>query len=98
MRAIGTAAEGDTATAIRTGAANATIRAPDSLAHRYYREDVAYGLAPFCALAAAAAVDVPVADALLRLGVTLTGDTDLVGAAELGIEGLDASGVLASVR
>lgn len=98
MRAIGTAAAGATGDAIRGGGANATIRAPGSLAHRYYREDVAYGLAPFCALAGAADVDVPIAESLLRLGLTLTGDTDTLGAAELGIEGLDAEGVGTLVR
>ncbi|HET8529131.1 MAG TPA: NAD/NADP octopine/nopaline dehydrogenase family protein [Gaiellaceae bacterium] len=98
MRAIGTAGDGETGDAIRGGGANAAIRAPDSLAHRYYREDVAYGLAPFCALAAAAGVEVPVAGSLLRLGLALTGDSDVVGAAELGIAGLDAAGVLRLVR
>lgn len=98
MRAIGTAGAGETGDAIRSGGANATIKAPDSLGHRYYREDVAYGLAPFCALAAAAGVDVPVAASLLRLGLAVTGDTDVAGARELGIEGLDARGVLALVR
>jgi opine dehydrogenase len=98
MRAIGTAGKGDAGTAIRSGGANAKIRAPDSLGHRYYREDVAYGLAPFCALAAAAGVDVPVAFSLLELGLTLTADSDVLGARGLGIEGLDAGGVLSLVQ
>lgn len=103
MAAIGTAdptgaGRGDTGAAIREGGANATIRAPDSLAHRYYAEDVGYGLAPFYALAAAAGITVPVAESLLRLGLTLTGTTDVVGAEELGIAGLDAADVLALVR
>jgi opine dehydrogenase len=103
MAAIGTAeagaaARGDTAAAIREGAANATIRAPDSLAHRYYQEDLGYGLRPFLALAAAAGVPVPVAESLLRLGEALVGEVGGVGAAELGIAGLDAAGVLRLVR
>jgi hypothetical protein len=59
---------------------------------------VAYGLAPFCALAAAAGVDVPVAFSLLELGLTLTADSDVLGAQGLGIEGLDAGGVLSLVQ
>ena len=98
MRAIGTAGAGEVGDAIRAGGANATIKAPDSLEHRYYREDIAYGLAPFCALAGAADVDVPVASSLLALGLAATADTDVVGARALGIEGLDVRGVLARVR
>lgn len=103
MAAIGTAepgpaARGETAAAIREAGANATIRAPGSFEHRYYREDLGYGLAPFRALAAAVGVAVPVAEALLGLGLTLTGGMDVVGAEELGIEGLDRNGILALVR
>jgi opine dehydrogenase len=106
MAAIGTAdpeaaGRGDTRGAIAGGAANATIRAPDSLAHRYYQEDFSYGLVPFIVLAAAAGVPVPVAGALLRLGETLTGAplTERgLDAERLGIEGLDAAGVLRLVQ
>jgi len=105
MAAIGTAdpelaARGDTRGAIREGGANATIRAPGSLEHRYYAEDVCQGLAPFCALAAAAEMAVPVAQSLLRLGLVLLGEQagGVVDADELGIAGLDAAGVLALVR
>ena len=73
MAAIGTvdaaaAAAGDVRAAIRGGAANAAIAAPSSLEHRYYREDLAFGLKPFLALASVARVEVPVASALLALG------------------------------
>ena len=105
MAAIGTAdaelaARGDTGGAIREGGANATIRAPGSLDHRYYAEDISYGLAPFRAFADAAGVATPVAEALLRLGLVLLGDRDesILGAEELGIAGRDAAGVLALVR
>lgn len=104
MAAIGTAdaeaaRSGDTGRAIREGGANATIRAPGSLRHRYYLEDVGYGLAPFCALAAAAGVAVPVAASLLHLGLVLLGDAaPVVDAESLGVAGLDAAGVLALVR
>jgi opine dehydrogenase len=105
MAAIGTADRelaraGDTGGAIREGGANATIRAPGSLDHRYYAEDVCHGLAPFCALAAAAGIAVPTAESLLRLGIALLGDRapSPLGAEDLGIAGLDAAGVLDLVR
>jgi opine dehydrogenase len=96
MAAIGTAertaaARGELAAAIRDGAANRRIRAPDSLAHRYYTEDFGYGVLPFLVLAAVAGVETPIAAALLRLAETLLG-TDLAStgldAGRLGIEGL----------
>lgn len=78
MAAIGTAdrnaaARGELAEAIQGGGANAEIQAPDSFDHRYYREDFAFGLLPFCELARLAGVEVPVATGLWRLGVALLG-------------------------
>lgn len=78
MAEIGTAdrnaaARGKLAEAIRGGGANAEIQAPDSLDHRYYREDFAFGLLPFCELARLAGVEVPVATSLWRLGIALLG-------------------------
>jgi opine dehydrogenase len=79
MAGIGTAdraaaASRDVAGAIRGGAANASIMAPGSLDHRYYREDFGFGLLPFTALARLAAVDAPVATSLLRLAAVVVGD------------------------
>ena len=59
MQAIGTVEPSvrdldDLAAAIASGEANRRIKAPDSLAHRYYREDFGHGLLPFTALAAIA--------------------------------------------
>lgn len=84
MAAIGTAdhnaaTAGDAVAAIRGGAANSTIKAPDSLAHRYYREDLAFGLKPFVALAEVAGVAVPIASALLALGCAAAGISADVG-------------------
>ena len=96
MAAIGTAdhqadARNELAGAIRGGAANARIRAPDSLRHRYYLEDFGYGLVPLLAYARVAEVEVPVAGALLALAGTLL-ERDLesegLNASRLGIEGL----------
>lgn len=84
MSAIGTVDDVPTAggeaevlrLAVSSGAANAAIRAPSSLAHRYYREDFAYGVVPFIELAAVAGVATPIASALLELA-----DVALAGAA-----------------
>ena len=101
MQAIGTVQKGadedDLATAISAGEANRRIKAPDSLAHRYYREDFGYGLLPFTVLASIADVEVPIAASLLRIGQTLIGaNLTLQGrtADRMGIAGLDRSGLL----
>ena len=106
MAAIGTAdrdaaTAGDLAGAITRGAANANIAAPDSLDHRYYREDFGHGLLPFLALARIADVATPTAAALLEIGTTLVGPALIEQgrtAARMGIEGLDTQGLLARVR
>lgn len=89
-----------TASAIAAGAANRTLRAPSSLAHRYYKEDFPFALAPFCALADIAATAVPVARSLLALGNVLGADAlpPPLDAARLGIDGFDLEGLLAAVR
>jgi opine dehydrogenase len=101
MQAIGTvdpsASEDDLAAAIAGGEANRRIKAPDSLDHRYYREDFGHGLLPFITLASIAGVDTPVATSLLRIGETLIGeDLTLHGrtARSMGIAGLDRVGLL----
>lgn len=106
MRSIGTVEESvtdinDLAGAIAGGAANRRIKAPASLAHRYYVEDFGYGLVPFLVYAQAAGVAVPVAQSLLRLGAILTGqnfEKDGRTAARMGIAGLDAGQLLARLR
>src|SRR5262245_54800197 len=102
MQAIGTVAESildvdDFVAAISSGEANRKIKAPDSMQHRYYREDFAHGLMPFAALAAIAEVDVPVAASLLRLAQTILGfdlATEGRTAERMGIAGLDRNGLL----
>lgn len=106
MAAIGTvepaaAAKGDLMAAIRGGSANADIKAPDSFKHRYYQEDLAFGLLPFIGLAHLANVSVPVAEALLQLGSTVIGGEILangLNSKALGLENLDLSTFLASIR
>jgi len=102
MQAIGTVEASvhdldDLAAAIASGEANRRIKAPDSLAHRYYREDFGHGLLPFTVLAAIAGVEVPVAASFLRIAETLLG-IDLAAhgrtAERMGIAGLDRNGLL----
>ncbi|WP_427015647.1 NAD/NADP octopine/nopaline dehydrogenase family protein [Pseudarthrobacter sp. P1] len=92
---------GDTVAAIRGGTANAAIMAPDSFAHRYYQEDLAFGLLPFVELARIAGTPVPVAEALLTLGSTAVGGDLLASgldAAALGLSGTTRDQLLESVR
>lgn len=91
----------DTVGAIRGGIANSFIAAPDSFAHRYYQEDLAFGLQPFIALAGVAGVTVPVADALMRLGATAVGGDLLANgltARRLGIDTLSKNELISSVQ
>ena len=105
MHAIGTIEEGTDpgiglAAAIRGGKANARILAPDGFGHRYYVEDILYGLMPFTALAKVSGVETNVASALLTIGRTFLTGCPFAGrdAAEMGISGLDRSGLLALVE
>jgi opine dehydrogenase len=91
----------DLVAAISGGKANQRIKAPDSLAHRYYVEDFGHGLLPFIALAEAARVPVPTAASLFEIGITLTGnDYRAKGrtAQAMGIAGLDRDALLRRVR
>lgn len=104
MNAVGTvdpeaAERGDTLGAIRGGVANSTLPAPDSLEHRYYREDFAFGVLPFIALAGVADVPVPVARSLFEIADALVPDEfDGLGAERLGIAGLTRDELIAGVR
>ena len=102
MQAIGTVEASvrdvdDLAAAIASGEANRRIKAPDSLKHRYYREDFGHGLLPFTVLAAIAEVEVPIAQSCLRIAQTLL-DVDLTEhgrtAERMGIAKLDRNGLL----
>ncbi len=86
--------------AVSGGVANRTIKAPSSLNHRYYQEDLWYGLEPFLALAGIAAVDTPAARSLRQLGELAAGPYAPAGrrtAIEMGIAGLDRDALLAFV-
>jgi opine dehydrogenase len=86
--------------AIRGGQANRFIKAPDSFAHRYYREDFAFGLLPFLALAEIAGVRAEVATSLLKLGSTAAAGDLLdqgLNTERLGLTGLDLGAVSALI-
>lgn len=84
---------GDVYLAIRDSPPNREIQAPESLNHRYMREDIGFGLVPMSAFARAAGVDVPTIDALIDVATTATG-FDFRGEGlddqKLGIAGMDA--------
>lgn len=106
MTAIGTVESGNTdlslADKLRQGKANQTIKAPDSLEHRYYIEDFWYGLMPFIALAKAVDIDTPVASCLLQMGVAIRGEKgqEQIGrtAEAMGIAGLNKEQITRLVR
>jgi opine dehydrogenase len=88
------------AAAIRGGAANRAIKAPGNFAHRYFQEDLWYGLGPFLALAAIAGVETPCARSLMQLGEVAAAPYAPAGrrtAIEMGITGLDKDALLAFV-
>lgn len=105
MQAVGTI-ESDVdpelglAAAIRGGVANRTIKAPAGFTHRYYQEDLWYGLGPFLALATIAGVETPCARSLMQIGELAAGTYAPGGqrtAIEMGIAGLDKDALLAFV-
>jgi opine dehydrogenase len=86
--------------AIAGGKANSKIKGPDSLEHRYYREDFGHGLLPFLELANIAGVDMPVARSLFLLAQTTVGIDYRAGgrtAAAMGIAGLSKDQLLEKV-
>ncbi len=89
------------AAAVRGGTANRRIKAPDSLAHRYYVEDFFFGVRPFLVLARIAGVDVPVATALMTLAESMVdpdGNVEGRSAAAMGIAGMNKTELLEAVR
>lgn len=91
----------DFVAAIAGGEANKLIKGPDSLQHRYYREDFGHGLLPFLELAAIACVATPVARSLFTLAQALVGIDYSQGgrtAEAMGIAGLSKSELIQRVR
>lgn len=75
---------------------NRWIKAPSSIDHRFFNEDIPFGLVPFSELARLAGVATPIIDAVILLASTITAkpyrDTGL-NVARMGIDGLDAAKV-----
>ena len=116
LRALGCPAMTDPENSVRQGYADSAdyfecyahgstfvdFRAPSTLDHRYFHEDIGLGLARFAALGRLLGVPTPAVDAFLRMG-SIVQDRDYVarvdGAlAQLGLEGMDVDQVKAYLR
>jgi opine dehydrogenase len=86
----------DTYRVVRDSPPNRLIRSPNSLDHRFVREDIGYGLVPMTALARATGVKAKTMNALVHLASVATGE-DLASngltTARLGIQDLDGEGL-----
>ncbi len=74
-------------------AANRWIRAPSSVDHRFFNEDIPYGLVPFSELARAAGVSTAVTDAVITVASAITGKPYReigLNVSKMNIEGLNA--------
>ncbi len=105
MVRIGTVEETDKKKSLRqaisNGKSNASIMAPNSLQHRYYREDFGHGLLPFIELAKCAGIEVPTARALFEMGYFLIGEELLKNGRDsnaLGIRDLGKKEIINIVR
>jgi opine dehydrogenase len=91
---------GDRRGAIVRGEANASIKAPSSLEHRYYQEDLPFAVLPFTEVARACVVPTPVADAILTVASSMLGsDPRSLGlnSHRLGIQGVDSAARLLEI-
>lgn len=78
---------------IKDSPPNRLIKAPESLDHRYIREDVGFGLVPMSAFAATTGVEARTIESLIELASVASGvdlRTEGLGADKLGIRGMDA--------
>jgi opine dehydrogenase len=105
MKIVGTvntnADSSDFVACIAGGEANKKIKAPDSLSHRYYKEDFGHGLVPFIDLARIAGVETPTAESLLHLANVVCNVDFRAGgrtATSMGIAGLSKDELLRKVR
>lgn len=100
MKAVGSVpgdADENDYSAIAAGEANRRIKAPNSLSHRYYMEDFGHGVVPFLAYAAVAGIDVPIASALVRLGLGANpnrGAMAMRTASTMGFEGMSREALM----
>lgn len=91
----------DFRSAIAGGEANKRIKGPNSLDHRYYKEDFGHGLLPFLEFAKIAGVETPVAQALFNVAQIAVGMDYRNGgrtAETMGIAGMTKDQVIEKVR
>lgn len=72
---------------------------PDSLKHRYFTEDIPFGLVIWNSLAQQIGLELPLTDAFVKLSSTICGtdfDADGRTADVLGLEGMDAAAIKAA--
>jgi opine dehydrogenase len=75
---------------------NRWIRAPSSIDHRFFNEDIPFGLVPFTELGRLAGVPTPVSDAVILLASAITSKPYRergLTLKKMGFEGLDMPGV-----
>jgi opine dehydrogenase len=75
---------------------NRWIKAPPTIDHRFFNEDIPFGLVPFSELARLAGVPAPVTDAVITLASAITGKPYReagLNLSKMGIAGLDVAGV-----
>lgn len=87
--------------AVHTTPVHGAARAPSSIDHRYFTEDLPYGLVPLVELGAALGIDLPVTRGLIDVVGALSGrDFRAEGRrlADLGLEGMDAAAMRRFVR
>ncbi|MFF8846480.1 NAD/NADP octopine/nopaline dehydrogenase family protein [Streptomyces sp. NPDC015127] len=72
---------------------------PDSIEHRYFTEDIPFGLVIWSSLAARIGLSMPLVDSFIALGNTLCGQDFIAGgrtAEALGLHGSDVAGIRAA--
>jgi len=97
FHAAGFGPKGDLWSVINGSRMLTQLRAPGAVNTRWLTEDVPYGLAAWASVADELGVETPTMDALSRLGLLVTGLEGTPcgrGAAELGLAGLDAAGMI----
>jgi opine dehydrogenase len=80
---------------------NRWIKAPTTIDHRFFNEDIPFGLVPFSELAQLAAVPAPVTDAVIAIASAITGKSyraSGLNRIRMGIEGMAARDILKLVQ
>lgn len=70
------------------------LRAPGSMNTRWLSEDVPYGLATWASIGDQLGVETPIMDSLVKLGMTMMGDSTARSSRELGLAGMSIDRML----